>query len=202
MYRAAGQGSIGRVLRYMVLISQLAAEQCGLICVQVRQHHRHRFVPPGQCAQIGLMAAVILPGQMHACQHVAHGRAMHGLGGQLALAFELVDHRSGFAADGVQDVAIRVGCRVGHGNALAGQVLHQVQVKRQLVVGQALEQREHILALVGADKVIRVFDAPLNAAQRSELPQLEKVHQFARLGFGNFGENRHGNNRERAARPG
>jgi hypothetical protein len=55
---------------------------------------------------------------------------MHRLRLQLALARQLVDHGGGFAAHGVQHIAIAVGRRIGHRNAAPGQMLHQVQVKR------------------------------------------------------------------------
>ncbi len=192
MHRAAGQGGVSGAGGDVVLVGQFAAQQGRLGIMEVGQYHRHGLVPPGQTSQIGLAAVVVGPGQVHARQHVTHGGAMHGLGLQLAPARQLVDHGRRFAAHGVQDVAIAVGGGVGHRNAAPCQVLHQEQIKRQLFLGQALEQGEHVIALGRGGEVIGVFDAALNAAQFCQFAQVQGLHQLGRLGLGDFGEYRHG----------
>jgi hypothetical protein len=127
--------------------------------IQVGQHHRHGFVPPRQPAQVGLLARVVEAGQVQAGQHVADPGAMGRCGRKLAMAAQLVHHGGRLALEAMQQIALGVRRRVGHGNATRRQVLHQVQVKRQLLEAQAFKQRQHILALVGIDKVIGVFDA-------------------------------------------
>ena len=191
MHRATGQGGIGGRRRHMVLISQFRLQQRCLGGVQVRQHHGHGVVPPGQAAQIGLMAVVVAPHQVHARQHGAHGRAVHGLGGQLALAAQLAHHRCRFARHGVQDFAVLVTTRLGHRDAAVRQVLHQVQVKRQLLGRQALEQREHEFALRAGEEVVGVFNPALNAAQFDQLANLQAAQHFACIFFGDFGKNGH-----------
>jgi len=111
---------------------------------------------------------------------------------QLTLARQFVDHGGRFAAHGVQHIAVAVGGGVGHRDAPAGQVLHQKQVKRQLLVCQALEQGEHIFALVCRGEVVGVFNAAFDAAQGGELTQVQGLHQVVGLGFRDFGEYRHG----------
>ena len=191
MHGTAWQGSIGGARRHMVLVGQLGPQQGSLRSVNVGQHHRHRFVPPGQPTQVGLVAVKVAARQVHAGQHGAHGRAVHALWGQLALAAQLVDHGGGLAAHGVQDVTVFVSARVGHGHAAVRQMLHQVQVERQLLGREALEQRQHELALVAGQKVVGVLDAALNAAQLHQLAQLQTAQQLARLGIGDFGKNGH-----------
>ncbi len=46
MHRAARQGRIGRRLGDVVLVGQFGTQQGGLRFLEVRQHHRHRLVPP------------------------------------------------------------------------------------------------------------------------------------------------------------
>ena len=101
-----------------------------------RQHHRHGLVPPVQAAQVGLLARVVARGQVHACQHGADGGAVRGGGRQLALAWQSVHHGCGLALELVQDVAVAVGGGVRHRDGALRQVLHQVQVERQLLEAQ------------------------------------------------------------------
>ena len=197
MHRASWQGRICGAGRRVVLKGQLAAQQAGLGFVQIRQHHGHGLVPPRQAAKVGLAAVVVGPRQVHACEHFAHGGCVHSLRLQLALACQLVDDSSGFSGHGVKDIAIAVGGRVRHGNAAPGQVFHQQQIKRQLRMCQALEQGEHILALIGGGEVIGVFDTAFDAAQGSELAQIQGLQQVVGLGFRDFGEYRHGKRCER-----
>jgi hypothetical protein len=51
-----------------------------------------------------------------------------------------------------------------------GEVLHQVQVERQLGVGQALEQCQHPGAVGRVGEVVGVLDAAAAALERDELP--------------------------------
>ena len=84
---------------------------------------------------------------------------MRGARRQLAPALEAIDDGSRFAVQAVQHMALAVGSRVGHRYAVPGQVLHQPQVKRQLLRRQPLEQGQHIRRLVCGDKIIGVFNA-------------------------------------------
>jgi hypothetical protein len=63
-----------------------------------------------------------------------------GLGGrQLAATAQAIDQGGGLAADGVQQVAAGIALGIRHRDTPLRQMLHQVQVKRQLLEGQALE---------------------------------------------------------------
>lgn len=188
---AARQCAIGREGGHMVLVGQLALEQVGLGCVHKRQHHRHGLVPPGQGPQVGLLHLKAASGQVHARQHLAQGGAVGGGGCEFALALEAVHHGSGFAAQAVQHIAIAVGRRVGHGNAMHGQVLHQPQVKRELLRCEPLEQGQHIGRLVGGDEVIGVFNAPGAALQVLECAQIERLQKGVGLSEGDLCVYRH-----------
>jgi hypothetical protein len=61
-------------------------------------------------------------------------------------------------------------------------------------VRQALKQGEDVLALIGCSEIVGVFNPALNAAQSGELAQIQGLHQVIGLGFGDFGEYRHGRN--------
>ncbi|MNV67615.1 hypothetical protein D3C71_1604210 [compost metagenome] len=130
---------------------------------------------------------------MHAGEHFADGRAVHRRGRELAAAAQAVDHGRGLAAHAQQDVAaLAIGLRIGHGNAGMREVLHQVQVERQLLGREALEQRQDPLTLIGGQEVVGVLYASLDAAQALEGAQRQVAQQFARLFFGDFGKNSHG----------
>ena len=62
----------------------------------------------------------------------------------------------------------QVGDRRRARNAVAREVRHQVEIERQLVRRQALEQREHVAALRGGDEVVGVLDAGLDRLERIE----------------------------------
>ena len=156
----------------MVLVGQLGQNQAALIWREVRQHDGNGFVPPVQAAQIGLLARIVESCQMHAGQHVAHAGAMRSAGREFAVAPQLVDHGSRLAFEAMQDVAFAVLHRIGHGNAARCQMLHQVQVKRQLLERQAFKQRQHVLALIGIYKIVGVFDAACSALDGLQLPQI------------------------------
>ena len=195
----------------MVLKSQLAQNQRALRIAQKGQHHRHRFVPPGQPAKIGLLHRKIAAGQVHAREHVANCRAVRSLRRQLTAAAQLVDHSRRLAFEPVQYLARpyiaqfglaeqwclvrghlfaglcqdgwrrRRRLRVGHGNAAAGQVFHELQVKRQLLKAQPFKQRQDILALVGVDKVVGVFDAACTSPNVLQLTQAQRFEESAGL---------------------
>ena len=162
----------------------------------MRQHHRNGLVPPGQAAQIGLALRVVLAGQVHACQHGADLGAVAGAGREFAAALEAVDDRGRLVLELVQDLALGIGGRIRHRNALAGQMLHQVQVERQLLEGQALEQRQHIVMRLavaqGADEIVGVLDAAGAAFDVGELAQVEPAQQGGGFGLADLGENGHG----------
>ena len=133
---------------------------------------------------------------MHAGQHIADGGAVLRAGLQLAFAGKLVDHRCGLATDAEQDIAISIGLRVGHGNAGLRQVLHQVEVKRQLFGAQSFEQGQDVmgfrfLIILRAQKVIGVFNAAFDAAQLGDGSQTQLVGNLLGLFQRNFGKNGH-----------
>ena len=192
MHRATGQGGMAGLFGHMVLIGQFAHQKIGLLGREMGQHHGHGLVPPRQTAQIGLASGVVLACQVHARQHGPHRRAMDGLGRELALSPQAIDHGRWLSTHLMQDGAVGVGRRVGHWNAALRQVLHEVKVKGQLCLGQAFKQGEHILARIGTDKVIGVFNAPFNAAKAGQLAQVQGLHQRSRIVFRDFGKDRHG----------
>ncbi len=102
---------------------------------------------------------------------------MRGLRVQHAGAIQAVDHGGGLALQAVDHIAIAVGGRVRHPHVMVGQVLHQAQVEGKLLERQALEQREHIGALIGGDEVIGVLDAaaaPLHFGQGAQVQRLQE----------------------------
>ena len=93
-------------------------------------------------------------------------------------------------SSGLADVKVVVE-RLGHRDAAVRQVLHQVQVKRQLLGRQALEQCEHEFTLRAGEEVVGVFNPALNATQFDQLANLQAAQHFACIFFGDFGKNGH-----------
>jgi len=179
----------------VVLVGQFAPEQVGLLRLKVGQDHGHGLVPPGQAAQVGLAPVVVQPGQVHACQHRAHLGTLPSGGGKFVLPAQLVHHRRRLALHLVEDLAFAVCGRVGHGDALARQVLHQVQIEGQLLEAQSLEQGQHVvvrLALaLGGDEIVGVLDAARAASHRHQLAQVQTAQQRRSLGLRDFGIDSH-----------
>lgn len=71
-------------------------------------------------------------------------------------------------------------------------MLHQMQIEGQLLEAQALKKGQHVLALVGGQKVVGVLNTALNALQRLKGAKGHAAQQIARIFIGNFGENSHG----------
>ena len=196
---AARQGGVGRAGGHVVLVGQFAAQQRRLRRVEKRQHGGGGVVPPGQAAQVGLSPIVVARRQVRARQHLPDGGAVGRARGELALAVQPVDHRRRLAVQRVQHVVLaradghagRLGLRVGHRHGVLGQVLHQVQVKRQLRVRQALEQRQHPFALAGGGEVVGVLDAAFDAVQLGQLAQVERAQQRRGLVEAHFGVDSH-----------
>ena len=111
---------------------------------------------------------------------------------QFAGTAQPVDHRCRFAVQRLHQVALGVCGRFGNDDAGLRQVLHQPQIKRQLLKIQALKHRQHIFALVGAGEVVGVFDAAGAAFECGEAAQLERGQEFGCLRKRNFCVNRHG----------
>ena len=117
---------------------------------------------------------------------------MRGRGRQFTLAAQAVHHRGRFAIHHVEQVALRVGGRVGHRHLVLGQVFHQLQIKRQLRTCQPLEQGYHKGALVGGGEVVGVFDAASAAFQILQLAQPKLAQKGAGLVKRDLGVHRHG----------
>ncbi|MCY1543659.1 hypothetical protein D9M68_794850 [compost metagenome] len=118
------------------------------------------------------------------------------LGGrELAVAAQLVHHGGGFALHAVQDLAALVGRGLGHRDALARQVLHEVQVIRQLLETQALEHGQHVFVRHAVahrgGEIVGVFNAPLDATQLGEVSQAQAVQQGGGFAKRDFGVNGH-----------
>jgi hypothetical protein len=104
-------------------------------------------------------------------------------GAEFASSLQAVDYRSRLAFDSQQDVAVLVRHGVWHWNTALCQVFHQVQIKRQLRVCEALKQREHVLAFAAGEEVVGVLNAALDAFEFDQLAQLELGQQFLRGGL-------------------
>ena len=83
--------------------------------------------------RLGCNGGEVGAGDVHPRQHACRRlRAVGGVGREVVLARQAVDHRGGLALEREQEAAGGVGLRPGHRQAAVGQVLHQLQVERQL----------------------------------------------------------------------
>ena len=88
---------------------------------------------------------------------------------KFALATQAIDDCCRLACQGQQNVAVLVGHRVRHRNAALCQMLHEVEVERQLFVCETLKQGEHVLACAAGEKVIGVLNAALDTFEFDQL---------------------------------
>jgi hypothetical protein len=128
---------------------------------------------------------------VQAGQQRAEAGAVGGVGRQVMLAGQAIDHGRRLALDREQQVALRIGVRPGHRQAGIGQVLHQLQVERQLLGGEPLEQGQHVASGAGVDEVVGVLDAAGAGRHVAQGADAEPVDQSRRLVEGNLGEDRH-----------
>ena len=84
---------------------------------------------------------------MHAGQHGAHSGQCTSVGASSLLPRKRLTTAAGLPSTVSKMSPFESDTGSGTGYAAAGQVLHQVQIKRQLFVGQTLKQRQHIFAL-------------------------------------------------------
>ena len=107
---------------------------------------------------------------MHLSQHAASGTALREVGEQHALANQSPHHRRGPLVQGHQALASMRAQRRRTGEAVRGEVFHQAQEERQVVVVQALEQRQHPAAVVGVHEVVGVLHAFADALETDDVP--------------------------------
>ena len=100
---------------------------------------------------------------MHAGQHGTHSAAVQRGRVELAGTGQLADNRRRLVVQCGDELPVVVGNRCRHRNVVASQMIHQVQVERELFECQVLKNGQHKLAGVGTDEKIAVFDTRRNA---------------------------------------
>jgi hypothetical protein len=106
---------------------------------------------------------------MHAAQKRAQLGAMRRLGALDGTAAEPRDERRRLAVERAEVLVREIRDRRRARDAVAREVRHQVQVERQLMRRQALEQREDVAPLGGGDEVVGVLDAGLDRLAGNKL---------------------------------
>ena len=140
---------------------------------------------------MGLVHGEVGAGQVQPRQHLAHLFDVLQVRRIDMPALQPVQQRRRPALQPVQDLTLRVGLRLGHGQAVPCQVLHVVQVEGQFLEGQPLEQRQHPFALRGAGEVVGVLDALGDAVQRRQSAAAEGLHETVGLLEAHLGVDRH-----------
>ena len=72
---------------------------------------------------------------------------------------------AGLPLSSPEQLVLQVGDRFRAGQAVAGKMRHQVQIERQFLAGELLEQGQHEPAVAGGDEIVGVLDAGKNALQ-------------------------------------
>ena len=165
-------------------------QQVFLRRIEKRADFLRGHAPPLRAARVLEVGAVGARGEMHAREQ----RAELGAGGRVRAldrgAGKARDERGRLAFQALQVAVGEVGDRRRAGNAVAREVRHQVEVERQLLRRQALEQGQHVAALGRGDEVVAVLDARLDRLAGDQAPDRVVGEPRRQLGFGDVGIDR------------
>ncbi len=161
--RALRQGAIGVAVGKAALFLQNGLDQLGLARIQERQNLGNGGLPPAQAAQIGLFQREVLGSQVGLSLSPGDLAAVFNRRLGLVTTTQARHNRARLAVHDTDAFAIAAGHGLGHRHTFGGQVVHQLDVEGQLVQRQDFKQRQNVLALGGAQKVIGVFNAGGNA---------------------------------------
>ena len=195
MARAFGQRSVVGAGKETLLVREFVFEQRARVAVHERYDVGHDFVPPRQAAQIWLMARIVTPGQMHAREHVADDAAFRHRGRQVRAARQTRHDGRRLAVERAQDLAVAPRNRRRHADVVLRQMLHQIQVERQLLERQPFKQGDDVLVrlpiLFRGQEEIGVFDPGGDAAKCAHGAHIVLIQPESDLGVGDRGENSH-----------
>ena len=153
------------------LKAHFLVKQGGSLQRQVVSHPGCSVFAPLAAPRVGHAMSVGAAAQMQIGEHLAHlsaveaGRAADRLPGQAA------DDSGRLAVQVSYHVIFQVCNRPRTGHAVIGQVGHEADKERQLLLGKLLEQGEHIATMGGGKKIIGVLDAVRNALQLKKIAQ-------------------------------
>lgn len=116
---------------------------------------------------------------MHTRHHLSDFDAVFDAWRQFRRAFQLGDDRRGLAAQRAEQRAVFARQRIRHGHAMRGQMLHEVEIERQLVGRQLFENREDVFAARRRQKEIAVLDAGRDATQLDDVAEIVVAHPFS-----------------------
>ena len=176
MHRAARQ--VGKAVLRLELRARRPADVMFLF-VEERPYFSRGEAPPLRAARI-LQVRGIRARRRDACGRAARRarRIRRTPGRSSERPGRRVTSAAGLPFSVLQVLVGEVGDRRRARDAVAREVRHQVEVERQLVGRQALEQREHVAALRRGDEVVGVLDAGLDrlAATRACRPNSSPSH--------------------------
>ena len=102
---------------------------------------------------------------MYACQEFADFGAVQGSRMFLRFSAQAGDDARRFTVELAKKFIVEISNWAGARNALPSQVGHQVQVIGQIGKAQLFKQGENVLAVIGRDEIIGVFDTRGDALQ-------------------------------------
>ncbi len=130
---------------------------------------------------------------MHARQRLADLAAMTRLRPANPQAVEKGDDRGGAAGQAPQRLAVARAHRLRAGDAARGEVLHQADEERQiLLVDALLVERQDELAGFRAHEEVGILDALGDALERGDAAEVVEREERAERFVRDFGVDRHG----------
>ena len=148
--------------------------------------------PPGGVARVGHLLREVGTGQVHGGEHGAGGAALLGGGAGSVAAGQTADNARRLARQRTVHAAVAPRHRLRAGYAAAAQMAGEFHKKRQLLLRQHFEHRQHIAAAVGIEKIIAVGNPLRDAVQRFECAQRIVSKENAHFVVGNAGIDGHG----------
>ena len=115
---------------------------------------------------------------MHAREHLPDLDAVLDLRRQLRRAFELGHDGGGLAVQRAEQRAVFARHGIRHRHAVRGQMLHQIEIERQLLGRQLFENREDVFAARRRQKEVAVLNTGRDAAKLDDFAEIVMTHPF------------------------
>ncbi|MEY9313925.1 hypothetical protein ABIF29_000724 [Bradyrhizobium elkanii] len=176
----------------MIELTRDEVVQSGLHAVGPRGGEIEQRPPAGDRQRVVADQREIAAGDVHFGQRPADAGAMRHVRPPRPHALEEVDDRRGPAGEPAGDLALAVARRLRARHAALGEMRHQRQEIRQVVLRHALLiEREDVGALAGVQQEVRILDALGDALVGEQFADVVAFEEFREVFGGNVGVDRH-----------
>ena len=149
---------------------ELRGEEVVLAGIQKRSNRARGLSPPARTATIGEPRTISRRRNMQPAECRADGHAMRNIGRRDRCAVDAAHETRGLAVQQTEQCPGSIRDRRRTLDAGAREMGHQVQVERQLLGGQPLEERQHPATPGRRDEIIGVLDPGRNRRLLDERP--------------------------------